>query len=83
MDDIQKYKEIQNKLLEVYKKKNNDYGNKNLDTFGRIGIIVRIQDKINRFINVSKTQITMVDDEKLDDTIEDLINYCYLFLIKK
>lgn len=82
MDDLQKYKEIQNKLLEIYKKKNNDYGSKNLDTFGRIGIMIRIQDKINRFINVSKTQINMVEDEKLDDTIEDLINYCYLFLIK-
>lgn len=83
MDDLQKYKEIQNKLLEIYKKKNNDYGSKNLDTFGRIGIMIRIQDKINRFINVSKTQINMVEDEKLDDTIEDLINYCYLFLLKK
>ena len=27
--------------------------------------------------------LNMVEDEKLDDTIEDLINYCYLFLIRK
>lgn len=45
--------------------------------------MIRLQDKINRFINVSKNNINLVEDETLDDTIKDLINYSYLFLIQK
>jgi tRNA 2-selenouridine synthase SelU len=83
-DKIQKYKSIQNELLETFIKKNNDYGNNNLDTYGKIGIIIRMQDKINRYLNISKNNIEIkVDDENLNDTIKDLINYCYLFLIQE
>ena len=83
MNKIEDYKNIQNELLETFIKKNNDYGNDNLDTFGKIGIMIRLQDKINRYINVSKNNIHLVEDESLDDTIKDLINYSYLFLIQK
>lgn len=83
MSKIDEYKTIQDELYEIFIKKNNDYGNTNLDTFGRIGIMIRLQDKINRYINVSKNNINLVEDETLDDTIKDLINYCYLFLIHK
>ena len=82
MSNLDKYINIQKKLLEVYKNKNADYGSKNIDRFGRIGIMVRMQDKINRYITVSSNEISMVNDEKLKDTLEDLINYCYLFLIQ-
>ena len=83
MSKIQEYKNIQKELLETFIKKNNDYGNSNLDTFGKIGILIRLQDKINRYINISKNNIHLVEDESLDDTIKDLINYSYLFLIQK
>jgi len=83
-EKIEKYKSIQNELLETFIKKNNDYGNNNLDTYGKIGIIIRMQDKINRYLNISKNNIEIkVDDENLNDTIKDLINYCYLFLIQE
>ena len=82
MSNLDKYINIQKKLLEVYKNKNADYGSKNIDRFGRIGIMVRMQDKINRYITVSSNEISMVNDEKLTDTLEDLINYSYLFLIQ-
>ncbi len=81
MSKIEKYKSIQNELLETFIKKNNDYGNDNLDKFGKIGIMIRLQDKINRYINIKKNEIHLVEDESLDDTIKDLINYSYLFLI--
>ena len=83
MSKIEDYKIIQDELYETFLKKNSDYGNNNLDTFGKIGIMIRLQDKINRFINVSKNNINLVEDETLDDTIKDLINYSYLFLIQK
>jgi len=83
-EKIEKYKSIQNELLETFIKKNNDYGNNNLDTYGKIGIIIRMQDKISRYLNISKNNIEIkVDDENLNDTIKDLINYCYLFLIQE
>jgi hypothetical protein len=83
-EKIEKYQSIQNELLETFIKKNNDYGNNNLDTYGKIGIIIRMQDKINRYLNISKNNIEIkVDDENLNDTIKDLINYCYLFLIQE
>lgn len=83
MSKIEEYKAIQEELFEIFVKKNNDYGNTNLDKFGKIGIMIRLQDKINRFINVSKNNINLVEDETLDDTVKDLINYSYLFLIQK
>ena len=83
MSKIEEYQNIQKELLDTFIKKNQDYGNVNLDTFGKIGIMIRLQDKINRFINVSKNNINLVEDETLDDTIKDLINYSYLFLIQK
>ena len=43
--------------------------------------MIRLQDKINRYINIKKNEIHLVEDETLDDTIKDLINYSYLFLI--
>jgi hypothetical protein len=83
MSKIEEYQNIQKELFDTFVKKNGDYGNDNLDTFGKIGIMIRLQDKINRFINVSKNNIHLVEDETLDDTIKDLINYSYLFLIQK
>ena len=83
MSKIEEYQIIQKELLDTFIKKKQDYGNDNLDTFGKIGIMIRLQDKINRFINVSKNNINLVEDETLDDTIKDLINYSYLFLIQK
>jgi hypothetical protein len=83
MSKIEEYQKIQKELFDTFVKKNQDYGNDNLDTFGKIGIMIRLQDKINRFINVSKNNINLVEDETLDDTIKDLINYSYLFLIQK
>ena len=44
MSKIEKYKSIQNELLETFIKKNNDYGNDNLDTFGKIGIMIRLHN---------------------------------------
>ena len=54
MSKIEEYQKIQKELFDTFIKKNQDYGNDNLDTFGKIGIMIRLQDKINRFINVSK-----------------------------
>jgi hypothetical protein len=74
MDRIEQMKNIQNKGLELFIKKNKDYGDAFAD-FGTIGVIMRMNDKIKRLINITKNKIVMIDDEKLYDTLIDLHNY--------
>ena len=64
---------VQNEALELFTKKNADYGD-SFTTFGPIGII-RMQDKINRLVSVSNKSISFVNDETLRDTLIDLHNY--------
>lgn len=72
-----------NQLL--FQKKNEDYGNSFVD-FGLIGIIVRLNDKINRLLTLlSKTspKTPQVSDERIEDTINDLYNYGIIALMYK
>jgi hypothetical protein len=73
-DRVAQLKAIQANAAIVFEKKNSDYG----DAFakhGIIGVLVRINDKINRALNVSKKGISLVEDESLRDTLLDLHNY--------
>ena len=56
------------------KKKNTDYGDA-FATYGPIGVIIRIGDKINRLTSVSHNKIELVQNETLRDTLIDLHNY--------
>ena len=40
-----------------------------------MGVIVRLGDKIQRLLSVSKNGVTLVDSESLRDTLIDLHNY--------
>lgn len=77
MNYIKKFRNIQDEAFELFKKKNTDYGNA-FEEFGTIGILVRMNDKIKRAINISDKQITLIDNESLRDTLVDLHNYCAL-----
>ena len=74
LNRVEQMKEVQQEALNLFKRKNADYGD-SFATFGPIGVIVRMQDKINRLISVSKTNINCVKDESLRDTLIDLHNY--------
>ena len=65
---------VQQEALELFKKKNKDYGD-SFATYGPIGVIVRIGDKISRLNSITKNGINMVNDESLRDTLIDLHNY--------
>ena len=81
------FSEITNQMLETYIKKNTDYGNsfeESLDEDGPIAFKVRAGDKWHRIKQLmKKDQEAQVKDEKLEDTIMDLANYCIMFLIWK
>lgn len=44
------------------------------------GFLVRLTDKMSRLSTFCDTGTFQVADEKLNDTIQDIINYCVLFL---
>lgn len=69
------------KLEQIYRTKNKDYGNSfdnSLDKFGPIAAIVRMSDKMSRIENIY-TGSYEVKDETLSDTVDDLANYCIMF----
>lgn len=75
-----KYKRDTKSVLDTSYKigmaKNHDYGTINILKYGVVGIIVRLNDKISRAVNLLKAgSTTQVADEKIEDTIMDMINY--------
>ena len=80
MDRVEQMKQIQKDALELFIKKNADYGDA-FATFGTIGVLVRIEDKIKRCISISSKNVQLVDDETLRDTLIDLHNYAAMALM--
>jgi len=80
MDRVEQMKQIQKEALELFIKKNADYGDA-FATFGTIGVLVRIEDKIKRCISISNKKVQLVDDETLRDTLIDLHNYAAMALM--
>ena len=77
---VHQMKTIQAEALELFKKKNIDYGDA-FATYGTIGVLMRIQDKLKRFISITKNGINLVNDESLRDTLIDLHNYSAMGLM--
>ena len=48
-------------VKDLLSKKNHDYGDA-FATYGTIGVLVRLGDKIKRLMNISNTSVTMVND---------------------
>ena len=67
-------KTVHDESLELFTRKNADYGDA-FATYGPVGVIVRMGDKIQRLLSVSKKGVALVDSESLRDTLIDLHNY--------
>ena len=80
MNRVSQMTKIQQTALELFKKKNADYGDA-FATFGVIGVLMRIEDKIQRALNITTTQIHLIEDENIQDTLLDLHNYAAMGLI--
>ena len=70
----QQLKAVQQEAFELFSKKNKDYGD-SFATYGPVGVIVRMGDKIKRLISVTTNGVHLVDNESLRDTLIDLHNY--------
>ena len=73
-DRVHQLRVVQSEALELFSKKNADYGDA-FAKFGVIGVLMRIEDKIQRSLSISKNGVTLVDDERIRDTLIDLHNY--------
>lgn len=71
---------VQKEGLELFKKKNADYGD-SFATYGPVGVIVRMGDKINRLSSVTNKGINLVDNESVRDTLIDLHNYAAMAIM--
>jgi len=74
MNRIEQMEMVQRAGLELFKKKNADYGDA-FAKYGVIGVLMRIGDKIQRSMSITNNGIALVDDEGIRDTLVDLHNY--------
>ena len=71
---IEQMEKVQNEGLELFKKKNADYGDA-FAKYGIIGVLMRIEDKMQRSLSITKNGVNLVKDENIRDTLIDLHNY--------
>ena len=80
MNRVEQMKNIQSEALELFTNKNADYGDA-FAKFGLIGVLMRIEDKIQRSLSITNNGVNLVDDEKIRDTLLDLHNYAAMGLM--
>ncbi len=84
------FEKILENMLKIHKAKNNDYSPQ--EAFGNFaesekvgvpdwkGAFIRLQDKYTRSCNLIGGREAQVLDEKLEDTLLDMANYCVIVL---
>jgi hypothetical protein len=77
---IEQFSQVQSEGLELFKRKNADYGDA-FANYGPVGVIVRMGDKIQRLVSVSNSNISLVNTESLRDTLIDLHNYAAMAIM--
>jgi len=80
MDRIEQLQQIQQAGFDLFRKKNADYGDA-FAKYGPVGVLMRIEDKIQRYLSVTKNGVNLVNDEGLKDTLLDLHNYAAMALM--
>lgn len=91
--EVLDFAETAQECIDLYSKKNHDYGNsfdKGMNAIGPAYGVGRIYDKVNRLITLSKNTETAiaVTDESIEDTVKDLACYsimtlCYIKRVRK
>lgn len=81
MNRVEQLEAIQKECRELFAKKNADYGDA-FATYGTIGVLVRIGDKLQRFSKITSKSVEVeVIDETLRDTLMDLHNYAAMAIM--
>ena len=77
---MEQMKKIHKIALELFTKKNQDYGDA-FATYGLIGVLIRMEDKLHRSLSITNKSVHLVNDEGLKDTLLDLHNYSAMALM--
>ena len=77
---IDQMKAVQSEALELFIRKNADYGDA-FAKYGVIGVLMRMEDKLQRSMSITKNGIHLVKDEGIRDTLIDLHNYSAMALM--
>ncbi len=80
MNRVEQMEKIQKEGLELFKKKNKDYGDA-FAKFGVIGVLIRIEDKLQRSITITKSGVNLIENETIRDTLIDLHNYAAMAMM--
>jgi hypothetical protein len=80
MNRVEQMKRIQNEALELFTKKNIDYGDV-FAKYGIIGVLMRIEDKLQRSMSITKNGVNLINDEGIRDILIDLHNYSAMALM--
>ena len=81
-DEVFQFANEAKQCVELYSRKNHDYGNsfdKGMDNIGIAYGVGRIYDKMNRLVTLTKKE-AQVKDESIDDTLRDLACYSMMML---
>ncbi len=74
MDRQKQLKEVQKEAYDLFVEKNADYGDA-FATYGVVGVMVRMQDKLHRYLSITNSNVSFVNTESLRDTLIDMHNY--------
>lgn len=77
---VEQMKAVQAEALELFTRKNADYGDA-FAKYGVIGVLMRIEDKLQRSMSITKNGVNLVSDEGIRDTLIDLHNYAAMALM--
>lgn len=77
--------EIMNQSLDLYKKKNADYGNSFAEVYKELGFesgLVQILHKVNRIKGIYNNDRAEIENESIRDSLIDLANYSLMTVVE-
>lgn len=74
------FTEVNEELLETFIKKHKDYGKGNILDTGELGILFRINDKVNRLKNLLTTG-QKPENESVEETWRDIAVYAVIAIL--
>ena len=80
MNRPEQLKAVQLEALKLFEKKNKDYGD-SIATYGPVGVIVRLGDKITRLSSITQSSVNLIKSESVRDTLIDLHNYAAMAIM--
>lgn len=86
MNNVEQHRLVCDELNQLYKQKNQDYGDSFHETFLEEGMAmarIRLTDKLNRFKKLTRHEsVQNVADESVRDTLIDLANYAIMTVME-